>query len=170
MTFFSQLTICPSFKKAKRGSWATLLTRATLSNRLCQILCSYYRMDFSYDASLVLLSHFSLFLSLLSLIKGVPVGDSWRPLLEIMFIFVIYECYFLLICYGLHVYGHLPWFTLISMDDINPTNFSRPSVTNLSSGLFCRGSNSFLYWYIQERNTTWKKIAVASALLPTKYK
>lgn len=74
-----------------------------------------------------------------------------------MFIFVIYECYFLLICYGLHVYGHLPCFTLISVDDINPTNFSRPSVTNLSSGLFCRGSNSFLYWYIQERNTTWKK-------------
>lgn len=48
-------------------------------------------------------------------------------------------------------------FCLISMDDINPTNFSRPSVTNLSSGLFCRGSNSFLYWYIQERNTMWKK-------------
>lgn len=102
--------------------------------------------------------------------RGTGRRDSWRPLLEIMFIFVIYECYFLLICYGLHVYGHLPCFTLISMDDINPTNFSRPSVTNLSSGLFCRGSNSFLYWYIQERNTTWKKIAVASALLPLKYK
>lgn len=89
--------------------------------------------------------------------RGTGRGDSWRPLLEIMFIYVIYECYFLLICYGLHVYGHLPCFTLISMDDINPTNFSRPSVTNLSSGLFCRGSNSFLYWYIQERNTMWKK-------------
>lgn len=102
--------------------------------------------------------------------RGTGRGDSWRPLLEIMFIFVIYECYFLSICYGLHVYGHLSCFALISMDDINTTNFSRPSVTNLSSGLFCRGSNSFLYWYIQERNTTWKKIAVASALLPTKYK